>query len=96
VSTAVGERPAVPTALSDEQATQMMDVRPHVVACPVCHGVRLHYAFGIHGFRAVRCAECHTLMLNPQPSNAELRAIYTDTYFISDPNTIGESSVSSL
>jgi SAM-dependent methyltransferase len=85
----------VPTAQRDDVRAAATS-RPHLNACPICRGVRLHYAFGLQGFRAVRCADCRILMLNPQPSDAELRAIYTDTYFLGDPGAHGESSASGM
>jgi len=45
-------------------------------ACPVCHSPRLHYAFSIAQYRLMRCSECAFLLLNPQPSDDELRSVY--------------------
>jgi hypothetical protein len=35
--------------------------------CPLCVSRRLRYAFSQDGSRAVRCADCQLLFLNPQP-----------------------------
>jgi len=50
--------------------------RPVLRACPICGNARLRYAFSVSEYRLVRCTECHFLLLNPQPSDAELRGIY--------------------
>jgi SAM-dependent methyltransferase len=60
--------------------------RQALCACPVCASRRLHYAFSITSndasHRVVRCRECGLMLLNPQPSDAELTAIYDDDYFV--------------
>jgi glycosyltransferase involved in cell wall biosynthesis len=59
-------------------------VRPVLGACPVCRGARLHYAVstgGREGHRVVRCADCRLLMLNPQPSDAELSTVGTEAAY---------------
>lgn len=69
--------------------------RPMQTSCPLCHSRRLHYAFSIpgptsadggrgDGLRVVRCDECRFMLLNPQPSDAELAAIYSADYFLTD------------
>lgn len=66
-----------------EQAPELAphdDVRPTLLACPICVGKRLHYAFSQHGFRVVRCSDCGLLLLNPQPSPAELRTIHAERH----------------
>ena len=50
--------------------------------CPLCGGERLVYAFAHAGTPIVRCDRCRLLMRNPQPSDAELAAIYTSDYFL--------------
>src|SRR4051812_24695430 len=40
---------------------------PLLSECPLCSGRRLRYAFSRTDQRAVRCADCHLLFLNPQP-----------------------------
>src|SRR4051812_3169057 len=39
--------------------------------CPVCTGRRLRYAFSLHEGRAVRCADCQFLFLNPPPCSSD-------------------------
>src|SRR5690606_19598971 len=50
--------------------------------CPLCAHEELVYQFTHETTPIVRCAGCALLMRNPQPSDAELGAIYTDTYFL--------------
>jgi SAM-dependent methyltransferase len=83
-----------PTAPSSERT--IATERPHLQACPFCSSPKLHYAFGLQGFRVVRCADCGILALNPQPSHAELSAIYSEHYFLGDPDARGASSVSGM
>jgi SAM-dependent methyltransferase len=56
--------------------------RPQLTRCPLCSHDHLVYQFTHEITPIVRCAGCSLLMRNPQPSDAELAAIYTDTYFI--------------
>jgi SAM-dependent methyltransferase len=56
--------------------------RPTLASCPLCGGGRLRYAFSVGGYRLVRCADCRLLMLNPQPSPAELAEVYHPHYFL--------------
>jgi glycosyltransferase involved in cell wall biosynthesis/SAM-dependent methyltransferase len=68
--------------------------RPTLACCPLCRSRRLHYAFSIGrppavaaaaaaaGLRVVRCDDCRLMLLNPQPSDAELAAIYGAGYFV--------------
>jgi SAM-dependent methyltransferase len=72
--------------------------RPVLTACPICRSRRLHYAFSIPGpgvagpaeattddtLRVVRCDDCRVMLLNPQPSDAELATIYGQDYFASE------------
>src|SRR5262245_3264866 len=80
----------------DERVRESPGERPHLQACPICRSARLHYAFGIQGFRAVRCADCGILMLNPQPTDAELSEVYGESYFLGHPSPEGRSSVSEI
>lgn len=71
--------------------------RPNLGTCPLCRSRRLHYAFSIGapqgsdaGLRVVRCDDCRFMLLNPQPSDDELAAIYNANYFLgSDESTAG-------
>jgi SAM-dependent methyltransferase len=65
-------------------------------ACLVCESKRLRYAFSHHGYRVVRCADCHLLLLNPQPSEAELKAIYNADYFLGDDDPAARVHVSRM
>ncbi len=56
--------------------------QPRVSACPVCRSTTLAYQFTSPPTPIVRCEGCSLLMRDPQPSDAELAAIYTDTYFL--------------
>jgi SAM-dependent methyltransferase len=84
------------TAPPRDDARAAATARRPVLACPICRSVRLYYAFGLQGYRVVRCSDCRILMLNPQPSDAELGAIYNDTYFLGEQDQHGEASVSGL
>src|ERR1700730_11801033 len=58
-------------------------LRPQLTACPLCRGSTLTYQFRRATTPIVRCERCSLMMRNPQPSDAELAAIYTDSYFLS-------------
>jgi SAM-dependent methyltransferase len=53
-----------------------------LAACPLCGSTALAYQFTHQTTAIVRCGDCGLLMRNPQPSEAELAAIYTREYFI--------------
>jgi SAM-dependent methyltransferase len=83
-----------PVSSSEPAGPAAVD-RPTLACCPLCRSRRLHYAFSIApppaaaaagpaGLRVVRCDECRLMLLNPQPSEAELAAIYGADYFVSD------------
>ena len=59
-----------------------VDHRPTLTACPLCTLDDLQYQFSHRGSSIVRCAGCGLLMRNPQPSDAELAAIYSEHYFL--------------
>lgn len=80
---------SLPTASSPPVSGESPDARRPVGACPVCDGRRLHYAFSAQSHRVVRCADCRLVLLNPQPSDRELDAIYGDHYFIGHDETAG-------
>jgi len=56
--------------------------QPRLAACPLCGHDHLVYQFTHDTTPIVRCDGCGLLMRNPQPSDAQLAAIYTDTYFL--------------
>jgi SAM-dependent methyltransferase len=76
--------------------------QPHLAACPLCGDERLVYQFTHEITPIVRCDGCSLLMRNPQPSDAQLADIYTDTYFLNtsrsgEPGTgAGENEVDAL
>ena len=56
--------------------------QPRLSRCPVCTCDTLVYQFTHASTPVVRCESCGLLLRNPQPSDAELAAIYTDTSFL--------------
>jgi len=57
------------------------------VDCPVCESNRLHFLMEHEGYRVERCVDCGFQLINPQPSNEALAAIYSSTYFLGDQST---------
>jgi len=60
--------------------------------CPLCDGEHLSYLFATAGTPIVRCDRCGLVLRNPQPSDAELAAIYTDSYFLGDSGEGSETN----
>jgi SAM-dependent methyltransferase len=56
--------------------------QPRMSVCPLCGHDHLVYQFTHDLTPIVRCEGCSLLMRNPQPSDVQLAAIYTDSYFI--------------
>ena len=56
--------------------------QPVLHACPLCGHASLVFQFQHAGTPIVRCDGCTLLFRNPQPSDAELAAIYTAEYFL--------------
>ena len=56
--------------------------RPRLVACPVCHASAFAAHVEINGIPIETCKSCGLIAQNPQPSDAELAAIYGPDYFI--------------
>jgi 2-polyprenyl-3-methyl-5-hydroxy-6-metoxy-1,4-benzoquinol methylase len=56
--------------------------RPRLVACPVCHAGAFDALVEINGIPIETCKSCGLIAQNPQPSDAELAAIYGSDYFI--------------
>lgn len=54
-----------------------MTERRFISSCPLCDSRRLYYIFSRRDYRLVRCARCTLLLINPQPSDVELDAIYS-------------------
>jgi len=65
-------------------------------SCPLCGEARLDHAFSAGDQRLFRCAACALLMSNPQPSAAELSAIYDADYFLGAPTPEGRSQLARL
>jgi 2-polyprenyl-3-methyl-5-hydroxy-6-metoxy-1,4-benzoquinol methylase len=82
--------------IAPDDASDPADVRPPRGTCPVCESRRLRYVFSPHGHRVVRCADCRLMFLNPQPSDAELAAIYGDDYFLGDDTAAGRDAVARM
>jgi SAM-dependent methyltransferase len=59
--------------------------------CGICGGGTLNHQFSSHGTSIARCADCGLMMRNPQPSDAELAAIYGDQYFLGSELTSGDA-----
>jgi SAM-dependent methyltransferase len=55
---------------------------PRLERCPLCGHGELAYQFFHAGTPIVRCPGCGLVLRNPQPSDAELAAIYTEHYFL--------------
>ena len=87
-----------PLRLADDAppAGDPREQRPLRTTCPVCESRRLRYAFSHHGYRVVRCGDCRLMFLNPQPSDAELGAIYGADYFLGDDTPAGRASVAGM
>ncbi|MBX7220720.1 MAG: glycosyltransferase [Blastocatellia bacterium] len=70
--------------------------RPVLSTCPICESRRLYYAFSYQEYRLVRCADCALLLFNPQPSDAELAAIYTEAYMLSEDTEAARLQVAEM
>ncbi len=71
-------------------AGQPMSERHALTRCPVCLHEHFSYQFTNAGLPIVRCDGCSLLLRNPQPSDAELEAIYGDEYFLGTSANAGE------
>jgi SAM-dependent methyltransferase len=58
--------------------------------CPLCLHEHFSYQFSQAGLPIVRCNGCSLLLRNPQPSDTELAAIYSDEYFFGTSAKTGE------
>src|SRR5260370_7595279 len=59
--------------------------------CPLCRSRRVGYAFSHRESRVVRCPDCRLMFLNPQPSAAQLAAIYNADYFLGSETEEGRA-----
>ena len=67
-----------------------------LAVCPLCDGRRLAYAFSMAEYRLVRCPDCRLLMVNPQPTAAELEQIYHPHYFLGAETSEGREELQRL
>ncbi len=67
-----------------------------VPVCPVCGAHRFRYLFSVEQHRLLRCTDCEFTLLNPQPSNSELAAIYSKNYFLGSGDETKESAFAQL
>ncbi|MBI3774084.1 MAG: glycosyltransferase [Gammaproteobacteria bacterium] len=65
-------------------------------ACLVCGGRKLYYDFSLGKYRVEECADCGLMRLNPQPTDAELAAIYGPNYFAFSDDPDGQLHASEL
>src|SRR5262245_47946730 len=61
-------------------------------ACPVCHGRAFERRFSVKGIPVESCRACSLIVQNPQPTDAELGAIYGNDYFLTSRETEGSPS----
>ena len=64
-----------------------------IESCPVCHGRDFRPFQQVTGHAVVRCAGCGLALTNPQPSDAELGAIYGPNYVLVENDPAGEAMV---
>lgn len=76
---------------------EVPSVPSHVVsACPICGSRRFHYLFSVKHHRLVRCTDCQFTLLNPQPGDQELAAIYSHDYFLGNDDSARAAAFSQL
>src|SRR5262249_59333052 len=90
------EAGVLPNLLANSVPYAPNSQRPALTACSVCASRRVHFAFSFQGYRLVRCAECGLLFLNPQPSDPELAAIYSATYFLGTDSPEHQAQVAQM
>jgi SAM-dependent methyltransferase len=64
-----------------------------LAACPVCAGRDFRVVMQVESHPVVRCAGCGLQLTNPQPSDAELAAIYGPNYVLVENDAAGEAMV---
>jgi SAM-dependent methyltransferase len=62
-------------------------------ACPACAGHDFRFVMRVDSHPVVRCTGCGLQLTNPQPSDAELAAIYGPNYVLVENDPAGESMV---
>ncbi|KJU85114.1 type 11 methyltransferase [Candidatus Magnetobacterium bavaricum] len=50
-----------------------------LIDCPICNGTRFKTLFN----NMVRCRECNLIFVNPQPTDEQLKMLYTEDYYAS-------------
>ena len=75
----------MPPALSTERVA--------LDACPVCAGRDFQAVMQVESHPVVRCTRCRLQLTNPQPSDAELAAIYGPNYVLVENDAAGEAMV---
>ncbi len=81
--------------MATESAQSQSDAeceQPRRHDCPLCGSRRICYAFSQDESRVVRCPDCRLMFLNPQPSDAELAAIYAANYFLGAESDEGRAA----
>jgi len=73
---------ATQSALSDQPSIASKASGPHLASCPVCQAKNFSPRFVIKGIAIEACGGCGLVVQNPQPSDAQLAAIYGSNYFI--------------
>lgn len=73
---------ALQSALSDDPASRSKAAGPSLAHCPVCQARSFSPRFAIKGIAIESCNGCGLIVQNPQPSDAQLGAIYGSSYFI--------------
>lgn len=67
--------------------------RVTLAACPVCAGGEFRPVMQVDSHPVVRCTHCGLQLTNPQPSDAELAAIYGPNYVLVENDAAGEAMV---
>jgi SAM-dependent methyltransferase len=62
-------------------------------ACPVCSGRDFRAVMRVDSHPVVQCTRCGLQLTNPQPSDAELAAIYGPNYVLVENDAAGEAMV---
>src|ERR1019366_6844164 len=64
-----------------------------VVSCPVCGGRDFRPLMQVGPHPVVQCRTCRLGITNPQPSDAELAAVYGPSYVLVENDPAGEAMV---
>lgn len=64
-----------------------------IATCPVCGGREFRPFVSVGPHAVVRCTDCGLGLTNPQPSDAELGAIYGPDYVLVENDPVGEAMV---